>query len=177
MTKSERETLIQVCRMRAKVAKADAASRSATLKADCEAQLARIYHWDQDDVWRQAMTAAKEAVESAHRQIAERSSELGIPAAFRPEIILSWRGRGENAICEQRVELRRVAYSKIDELEKQAKLTIDRQSVETQTRLLAEGLTSGDAQRWLASMPTAEQLMPPVNMAEIRKQLRRGSDD
>jgi hypothetical protein len=51
MTKNERETLIQICRMRAKVAKADAASRSATLKADCKAQLAKIYHWDQDDVW------------------------------------------------------------------------------------------------------------------------------
>jgi hypothetical protein len=50
MTKSDRDTLIQICRMRAKVAKADAASRSATLKADCEAQLAKIYHWDQDDV-------------------------------------------------------------------------------------------------------------------------------
>jgi hypothetical protein len=177
MTKSERETLIQVCRMRAKVGNADAASRSATLKADCEAQLARIYHWDQDDVWRQAMTAADEAVELAHRQIAERSRELGIRAAFQPEISLRWWGRGESASRERRAELRKVAYTKIDELEKQAKLAIDRQSVETQTRLLAEGLTSGDAQNWLDSMPTAEQLMPPVSMAEIRKQLRRGTDD
>ena len=61
MTRSERETLIQICRMRVKVAKADADSRSATLKADCEAQLARIYHWDQDDVWQQTKTAADEA--------------------------------------------------------------------------------------------------------------------
>jgi len=177
MTKSDRDTLIQICRMRAKVAKADAASRSATLKADCEAQLAKIYHWDQDDVWRQAMTAANEAVEAAKRQIAERSRELGIPAAFRPEIGLNWWGRGENASRERRDELRKVAYTKIDELEKQAKLTIDRQTVEAQTRLLAEGLTSDEAHHWLESMPTAEQLMPPVSMAEIRKQLRRGGDE
>jgi hypothetical protein len=173
MTKAERETLIQICRMRAKVAKADAASRSATLRADCEAQLAAIYHWDNDDVWRQAMTAANEAVEAAQRQIAERSRELGIPAAFQPQINQSWYSRGANASAKRRAELRQVAHTRIDDLEKQAKLTIDRQSVETQTRLLAEG-TSEDAQRWLESMPTAEQLMPPISMAEIRKQLRRG---
>ncbi len=177
MTKSEREDLRQICRMRAKVAKADAAARSATLKADCEAQLAAIYHWDKDDVWRQAMTAANEAAEAARRQIDERSRELGIPAAFRPEIGLNWWGRGENASRERRTELRRVAYTKIDELEKHAKLAIDRQSAETQTKLLADGLTSEDARRWLESMPTAEQLMPPVSMADIRKQLRREADE
>jgi hypothetical protein len=123
------------------------------------------------------MTAANEVVEAAKRQIAERSRELGIPAAFRPEIGLNWWGRGENASRERRDELRKVAYTKIDELEKQAKLTIDRQTVEAQTRLLAEGLTSDEAHHWLESMPTAEQLMPPVSMAEIRKQLRRGGDE
>jgi hypothetical protein len=122
------------------------------------------------------MTAADEVVESARRQIADRSRELGIPAAFRPDIYLGWHGRGENASRDRRAELRKVAYTKIDDLEKQAKLTIDRQTVETQTRLLAEGLTSEDAHHWLESMPTAEQLMPPVSMAEIRKQLRRGDE-
>jgi len=38
------------------------------------------------------------------------------------EISLSWWGRGENASRERRAELRKVAYTKIDELEKQAKL-------------------------------------------------------
>jgi hypothetical protein len=54
-----------------------------------------------------------------------------------------------------------VAYTKIDELEKQGKLTIDRRSVDTQTHLLADGLTSEEAKRWLESMPTAEQLTWP----------------
>src|SRR4051794_20621472 len=102
MTNSERNSLLQVLRMRARVAKADLASRSATLRADCEAQLAAIYHWDQDDVWREAVTAANEAVEVAKRQIAQRTRELGIPAAFRPDLNVSWYGRGENASTSRR---------------------------------------------------------------------------
>ena len=62
-------------------------------------------------------------------------------------------------------------------MEKQGKLAVERQSVEVQTHLLADGLTSDEAKRWLEAMPTAEQLMPPVSMAEIRKQLRQRGDD
>ncbi len=125
------------------------------------------------------MTAANDSsFEAARRQIDERSRELRHPRSFPARDRTEPGGVGAKTLAvERRTELRRVAYTKIDELEKHAKLAIDRQSAETQTKLLADGLTSEDARRWLESMPTAEQLMPPVSMAEIRKRLRRGADE
>ena len=142
MNKIERETLLQVCRMRARVAKAEANAVAARRKAEFEAQLAAIYHFDNDEVWKQAHAAALIAVEQAREQIARRARELGIPGAFAPDVGLHWYGRGENAIRERRTELTRVAHRKIDQLEKEAKLGIERASVDIQTKIVADGLNS-----------------------------------
>ena len=177
MTKADRENLQKICRLHAKVAKADASSRSAQLKAEVEAQLAAEYSYDDDQVWKQAHAAAKKAADEAQQIIIRRCQELGIPARFAPELGLHWYRRGENASKERRAELRKVAYSKIDELEKQAKLEIDRSSTDTQTKLLAAGLESSEAQAFLAAMPTAAELMPSVGLAEVRKQLLLAVED
>ena len=46
MTRADRENLLKVCRMRARVAKADVMALSARRKAEFEAQLAAIYRFD-----------------------------------------------------------------------------------------------------------------------------------
>ncbi len=171
MTRIERETLMQICRMRAKVAKAEATTIAAQRKADFQSQLAAIYHFDNDAVWKQAQAAARDATRQAQGRIAQRCRDLGIPDSFAPSVSLGWYGRGENASASRRAELTRVAYTKIDQLEKEAKLKIERASVDIQTKLVAEGLESADAKAWLESMPTAEQLMPPINAAEFQKKL------
>jgi hypothetical protein len=171
MTRAEREDLLKVVRIRAKVAKADAGARSAKLKAEFEAQLAAEYSYDDDAIWQQAHAAARTAAQEAQHIVARRCEELGIPGRFAPSLHLQWYHRGENAVKSRRQELTRVAHSKIDELEKEAKLEIDRASAETQTKLLAAGLESAEAQAFLEAMPTAAQLMPPVNLQDVRKQI------
>jgi hypothetical protein len=66
--------------------KAAAAQRSAELLAEFEQQLASIYHFDQDEVWRQAHEAAVRACAEAEKAILGRCAELGIPACFTPGI-------------------------------------------------------------------------------------------
>jgi hypothetical protein len=66
-------------------------------------------------------------------------------------------------------ELRRGAYHRIDALEKEAKHAIERASLEIQTKLLADGPESAEAQAFLAAMPAAEQLTPPVSIAEVKQ--------
>jgi hypothetical protein len=171
MTRSEREDLLKVCRMLAKVAKADAAARSAKLKADFAAQLAAEYSYDNDEVWKEAHAVVRGAAEQAQEIVARRCEELGIPRWAAPSLGLHWYRRGENAVKERRTELTRVAHSRIDEVEKKAKLEIDRASTETQTKLLAASLESAEAQAFLAAMPTAAQLMAPISLTEVRKQL------
>jgi hypothetical protein len=95
MTKSEREDLAKLILNRERVLKSAAAQRSAELFAEFEQQLASIYQWDQDEIWRQAHEAAEAAVATAEKAIAERCSELSIPARFAPGLNLYWHGRSE----------------------------------------------------------------------------------
>jgi hypothetical protein len=80
MTKADRESLQKVCRLRAKVAKADVVALAAQRKAAFEKEMATIYSFDDDSVWKQAMLAATAAVEEAKQVIHRRCKELGIPS-------------------------------------------------------------------------------------------------
>ena len=177
MNKSDRDDLLKVCRMRVRVAKADAAAVAAKRKAEFAAQLAAVYSFDQDEIWKQAKAAADTAVEQAQNEIAQRCVELGIPRRFAPALNLAWWGRGENATAGRRAELTRVAHTRIDQLEKKARLEIERASVDVQTRLVADGLASADARAFLEAMPTADQLMPVVTVEQIQKQLTHSGFD
>src|SRR5262245_24712597 len=61
MTKTERESLLQVCRLRAKVAKSDAAAVAARRKSEFESSLAAEYDYDTDETWKQAHQIAEAA--------------------------------------------------------------------------------------------------------------------
>jgi hypothetical protein len=171
MTKSDRDSLLQVCRLRARVAKADVMAVATRRRAEFAAQLAAIYSWDNDDAWRQAYRAAEAAVECARAEIDAQSKALGIPKRFAPEIDLHWYGRGENATKERRAELTRVADHKIRQLEREAKLSIERISAEIQTRLVADGLETEAAKAFLDSMPLPEELIPAISVQEVQQKL------
>jgi hypothetical protein len=79
-------------------------------------------------------------------------------------------------VAARRGELTKVAYTKIERHLKQAVHEITRASVEIQTKLVADGLTSTDAKLFLESMPTPTQLMPVVTVEEIQKQLGLKTD-
>lgn len=172
MTKTDRKQLATLVRKRAKVAVARAAQRKAELKAQFEEQLAAIYTPDDDEAMKAIHSTADGVVEEAKVQLAERCQELGIPARFAPRLNLFWHGRGENALASRRAELRKVCYTRLDALEKEARTEIEASSVEIQTQLIAGGLDSEAAREFLASMPTPEELMPAVGLEEVRAQLQ-----
>src|SRR5215469_4996418 len=103
MTKADRESLQKVCRLRAKVAKADVIALAAQRKAEFEKQLATIYSFDDHAVWKQAMIRVNAAVEQARRDMMQSFDELHIPRWAAPEIGRPcWYGRGENAVASRR---------------------------------------------------------------------------
>ena len=59
------------------------------------------------------------SVKQAREQIARRAQALGIPSAFAPSLHVSWCSRGQNGTREQGNELTRVAYTKIEQLQKE----------------------------------------------------------
>jgi hypothetical protein len=55
----------------------------------------------------------------------------------------------------------------IEAIEKAARAEIDRSSVSVQTELVVEGLTSDAAKTFIERMPTAEALMPSLELGNI----------
>lgn len=166
MTRKEREDLGRVARMRAKVAKDGVVQREAELLADVEAQLAAIYKAG-DPAWKEIIAQAKQAVAAADAEIAEICRQRGIPEEFRPRLIADWYGRGENAAASRRGELRKVAQTRIAAAGRAAKTAIEAKTAEVLTELIAGGLESPEARAFLESIPTPQQLMPPVTIAEL----------
>lgn len=169
MTKGERQELGALIRKREKVMKAEAEKRSAALLADYDAAQAKIYHWDNDPIWKQAHDEAEKAVDAAKLAIAARCQEMGIPAEFAPDLHLYWSGRGQIALAQRRQELRQAAKSRIAAMERDALAQIERLSLTAQTEIVASGLESEAAQAFLKSMPSMDALMPPVAPSEIEE--------
>lgn len=169
ITSAERASLMTLIRARERVAIADAREYSVTLMAEFERKLATIFKPEDHPIWQEAHAAAKTAVEEAMVKIKATFSDLGIPPDWAPGIAIGWYGRGENASIARRVELRRVAAKEVERRLRSAEAAIKKSSVETQTRIIASGLTSDAAQQMLAEMPSPQQLLPELSMDVVEK--------
>ncbi len=176
MTRSERTDLAALVRQRAKLYKTAAKQRAKELVADFEKQLTTIFSYDDDETWKAAYASAEQAVKGAEIAVAERCRELGIPTQFAPGISMGWRGQGEQGSKERRADLRRMAKTQIDALEAAAMTRIDEASVDQQTALVTDGLTSEAAHLFLEQMPTAENLMPVLDVDEVKTLLSSDKD-
>ncbi|WP_192246136.1 hypothetical protein [Mesorhizobium silamurunense] len=168
MTAGDRRMLIGIVKQRERVAKAAAAERSAHLLADFERQLDQEFSFNDNTVWKEATAIAEAAVAEAAAKIKAECQRLGIPPEFAPYMNLSWYSRGENASKERRAELRNVAARTIAAAEKTAKLAIEKQSVETQEKIMSSGISSAAARLFLESMPTVESLMPQITVPAMK---------
>lgn len=168
MTKAERADLCRYIRRSEKLSKTAAKQRAAELKVDVEQKLCKIWSPD-DDVMMEALhREASGHVAAAQAKLKDRCDELGIPKSFAPGISISWYYRGETAMSERRTELRKLAYARIDAMEKTACTRIETESFELEGTILAGGLESSAAKEFLASMPSAEELMPELPADEIK---------
>jgi hypothetical protein len=171
ITKSERKELIGIAKKRERVAKTAALHRSAQLRADFEKQLDTKYRPEDDPVWEELYKGAERIVTEAQQALAANCQAKGIPEQCAPTIELGWWQRGRNTFKDERAEMRRVAYTRIDELEKAAKFEIERVSLEIQTQLAVGALESDEAKAFLERMPSVDHLMPILKMGEIEKLL------
>jgi hypothetical protein len=171
MTKAEREDLIRLIKQRERVAKTAAEQRSAAMLAEFERQVSAVHSFATNEVWRASVESAHAAAKEAMEKIAAESDKLGIPKEFQPHVSFSWVQRSENAYEARRVELRRVAKAEIDAMEKVARVQIEQASVQAQTEVIANGLTSAAAIEFLRSMPAIETMMPALDITAIQAKL------
>ena len=168
MTSAERNDLRSLIRQRARLMKTELKQRRLELMSDFERQLLAAFSYDQDETWKAAYSAAEQAVNDAKLIIAERCNAMGIPKEFAPNVSVEWWQRGENRSKERRTELRIAAKARLDVLEASGKTEIERISVNGQTDLIADGLTSEAAQAFLEQMPSAETLMPMLELNQVQ---------
>jgi len=167
MSKGERTELGQLIRKQERVMKAAASERSAKLMAEFEQQMDETFSFNDDAIWKQAVDAAKEVMAQANRDIAARSTALGIPPEFAPSLSFWWNDKGQNAVKSRREELRRIAKRKIEASETEARTKIEAMSLSAQTEVIAHGMKSEAARVFLERMPSLDSLMPSVTQADI----------
>lgn len=172
MTRTERTELLSLIRKREKVMKTMASDRSAQMLAEFEAQAAKIYDFNDDEIWKAATEEAMKAAKIAQTGIEKRCKELGIPKEFAPSLEVAWFGRGENAVSMRRAELRRAAKARIAAIETQAISRIEQMSMEAQSELLSHGLDTDAAQKFLAAAKADMiALMPSLVVIEVEKMI------
>jgi hypothetical protein len=163
MTKGEREDLQRLVRQREKVLKSAAKQRSAF-----ETQMGQEYAFDQDTIWKQAQAAADREVKKAQKLVAARCRELGIPDRFAPSLELEWHHRGyDNSVARRRAELRTMAKSHIEAIERKATTDIEVNCLAAQEQIALAGLTTAAARLFIEKLPGIETLMPRLSFAEI----------
>jgi len=172
LSRHETHDLGMIIKDRAKVLKAHIEAEKTKVLADFERQIAAVYTFDQDEIWKTATEKAIEVVKEAQETIAKRCEELGIPKTFAPSLHASWSGRGENALKDRRTELRRVAKASVDAMAARAVVKVEQDSLDLRTQVVAMGLLSDDAKTFLNTLKPVEEVMHRLDFTEVEKTLQ-----
>lgn len=168
MTSAERMELSKLVRQRGRVAKFDLDAKAAAQLAEVEAQLARQYSVNHE-AWKHITSEANDVVHKADEKIAALCRKMNVPESFRPRLNLGWWDRGENSDKKRRAELRAAAEAAIDAQVKAGRAEIERAVVHVCGELVADGLTSSKAKAFLQSLPSVEQLLPPISLPALEQ--------
>jgi hypothetical protein len=164
LTKAEQDNLVKLAKLNREGAVAGIKAKTAVAVADYEMHLAAEYKFDQREIWADLTHSAKARVNELDSLLAEDCRRLGIPEQFRPTLNLVWFGRGENAFKERRTELRRVMATRLAAVKRAAIEQVEVGYRKAMTAIL------------LAAMPTAEQLVPPIDYATVEQSLLAGPE-
>lgn len=171
LSRNETHDLSMIIKDRTKVLKAHAEEQAAACIADFEKQIAAVYSWDQDEIWKKATEEAFKVCKDVQDKIDARCKELGIPKTFAPQLGVSWQGRGENASRDRRTELRRVAKTSVEAMLKAAITKIEHQSLDLRTQVVSMGLLSPEARLFLESLAPVTDAMRSLDFHDIEKKL------
>jgi hypothetical protein len=174
MTKTERAELVRIVRLNYKVARATVDQRQADVLADVEEQIATDWE-SHDKQWREACGETEDEIRDLNQRIRERFQELGLPGEDAPSVWVHNGKGGENGDRGRREELRRVARTRTAADAQKAQLGLDAAEAKMLTQLAAGALSSNEARAFLADVPEIGQLMPVLDLAQLR--LMEGSGE
>jgi hypothetical protein len=169
MTAAERNALLKMIARNARVAAADVDSLAAERYADFERQATKI--WEAQDL------GIKQLIDDANAQIApviaqirqlitDRCDEMGVLAELRP-CVGDVRFHQPWVLKDRKAELRRTTKADIDAARKRAKVEIERSRSQIEARVLTSAITSDEGRAILEQLPSADALLPPVDVQAI----------
>jgi hypothetical protein len=154
--------------MNANLATKDLDAAGAEQIALIESQLARAYRSDHEAI-KHLTVKAEAMIEECNKELHAICRKLKVPDSFAPTYQLSYYSRGETADKVRRAELRKAAQTAVAANVKLGKAKIERAVAKVCTALIQEGLTTDKAKAFLASMPTADALMPTLTLPELEQ--------
>ena len=171
LSRHETHDLGMIIKERTKVLKAHVDAEAAACLADFERQIAAVYAFDQDEVWKAAAEEAGKVAAEAQRKIAARCEALGIPKSFAPGLGVVWNERGENASRSRRAELRAVAKASVAAMAAAAIVKVEREGLDLRTQIVAMGLLSENAKAFLNTLKPVEEAMRRLDFSEVESKV------
>lgn len=171
VTRAEVHDLNMIIKERAKVLEGTVAEYKAKFIADFERQMAAIYRFDDDAVWKQIADEAAKLAQELNDKLQARSEELGIPKAFGPRIQWSWQARGEHLLKERQTELRRVAKAEAEAMATRALSDIRKEALDLRTQVLKSAELTASAVSFLETLRPVETRMKMLKFAAVERKL------
>lgn len=167
MTKSERDDLARLARLRAKQARTEVDQREKVQLAEVEDLITAEFE-ARDEMWADAVKVAKEAERKANEVIVARCADIGIPEQFAPQVSNNFYRRSyELENPKRRAELRKRAHAQLTALTATAKTMIHKKLLEIETELITGTLETAEARAFLETMADVEGMMPALTLDDV----------
>jgi hypothetical protein len=168
MTRHEIEDAQRYLRQHEKAQLALADYIEAEKLARFEKHLASKYSFDSSAKWAAIYRDLQDRVGKLNAEIAKDwYREHGTPKEFAPSIPIGWFERGENDAKKRREELRRAAQAQAAADKRKAILEYKAKNLDAQRYLAIAGATTGEARRFIESVPPLANLIPELDFEAI----------
>jgi hypothetical protein len=166
MTAGDRNKLIQIAKGRARLAKAALAEREKIHLNEIEDHLTAEFRL-REEVEADVLRLAEEAVAKVNEQIRNQARLMGYDGDNVPQVQMPYRGRYDRRAEELKAEARKRAGVRLAALRAAAVKAIDEAALNIEENLIVGGLESSEARELVGTLPTAEQLMPPLSLRDL----------
>jgi hypothetical protein len=166
MTAADRAGLIKVLHGRARLAKSEVIEREKTLQVEIEEQLTAEFNL-RDEVRSEVRQMAEEALRKVNEEIRQQAALMGYGSRYVPQAALPYHYSYDTSSDEEKQKRRKLAATRLAAMRAAANKAIDAEALRAEEALIIGGLESDEARAMAHSLPAAEQLMPPLSLADL----------
>jgi len=171
LTQKDRDALLKLANERREVAKTTARRRTADVMAQFEVELQTFHERKDNETFARVTEILGIAVSRAREEVDKECERLGIPSRFRPRINVGWNPGG--MMAADRKLMLEIAKKQAAAQQMRAYEQIEQAVVMAKTKIVAASFDAGVAMNVLNSLPSIEQLIPPMSFASIEQMFLR----